>query len=508
MGEGHIPNFVRSVQTRVILYIASLGILFAALQLSLNAFTPLNDLLISIVLGVLWLSLAIIIGLKLGRSITKPTEHIAQAILHVSPGEQMVAAPNLEDLKFGREMADSLTRQMYSFASVAQQNTPKAETVPSILFDQLPVAVIGLAEDNKIAIANAKANATVKLEKIAGQQFNDTLRLLTEDENSLEKWLQDARQNKVTDFKKWQKVELKNINNESLGYFDVAASFNKHSSTGVETIIALYDHSEVYNEEESSVSFVSMAVHEMRTPLTIMRGYIEAFEDELGTKATPQLADDLQKMNLSADILSSFVSNILNVAKINEGQLALNLQKGNWNEVLPTIVDGLRVKASAYGKDIELRMQPGLPEAAIDRMTISEVITNFIDNSIKYSPDNNDKIMVVSKLNASNQIETTVTDHGVGITESVMPHLFTKFYRNHRTSQKVGGTGLGLFLCKAIINAHQGNIWANSKEGQGSTFGFTLIPYDQLAKDQQSDNNEGIVHSKHGWIKNHTMQRR
>lgn len=508
MGEGHVAKFVRSVQVRLIVWIASLGILFAVLQGAMHTYLDINPLLISVILGVLWFSLAIGIGMLLGRSLTRPTEYIAQSILHISPSEHLVAAPNINELKFGRELADTLTRQVFDIVTAAHNNTPTANSVPAGLFDQLPVAILGLTENSVISLANSRAKSTIKIDALVGQQLNDTLHFLTEDEISIETWLQEASLNSLTNLHKWQKIAIKNKDDLSLGYFDVAVSFNKHSSTGIEAIIALYDHSEAYSEEESSISFVSMAVHELRTPLTILRGYIEAFKDELGTSATPQISDDLRKMNISAESLAAFVSNILNVAKINQGQLSLNLQEGDWNQVLPQVIDGLRVKASVYDKEIELRMQPGMPKAAIDRTTIGEVVTNLIDNAIKYSPETAKKIMVVSRLNRDGQIETSVQDHGVGIPSPVMPHLFTKFYRNHRNSSQIGGTGLGLFLSKAIVNAHNGSIWANSKENEGSTFGFTLIPFEQLAKDRQTDNNENIVRSSHGWIKNHSMQRR
>ncbi len=89
-----------------------------------------------------------------------------------------------------------------------------------------------------------------------------------------------------------------------------------------------------------------------------------------------------------------------------------------------------------------------------------------------------------------------------------MPNLFSKFQRNHRNKTTIGGTGLGLFLSKAIVTAHNGHIWVSSKENEGSTFGFTLMPYSQLASNLQNDNTSGIVRGSHGRIKNHTMQRR
>jgi signal transduction histidine kinase len=109
-------------------------------------------------------------------------------------------------------------------------------------------------------------------------------------------------------------------------------------------------------------------------------------------------------------------------------------------------------------------------------------------------------------------VETTVHDDGVGIPETVMPTLFEKFQRNHRNQAKIGGTGLGLYLCAALVKAHGGNIWVKSKEGEGATIGFSLQPYSQLAASRQNgDNSDGqgdIIRNAHGWIKNHSLYRR
>ena len=89
-----------------------------------------------------------------------------------------------------------------------------------------------------------------------------------------------------------------------------------------------------------------------------------------------------------------------------------------------------------------------------------------------------------------------------------MPNLFTKFYRDHRNRAQIGGTGLGLYLSKAIVTAHGGTMWVRSKEGEGSTFGFTLMPYDKLAAEHKEGPDQGITRSAHGWIKNHSLYRR
>lgn len=508
MGEGHIQKFTQAIQRQLIIWIIALIVLVLGFQWCLHELLGFNSLVSTIIAAIAGICGGVTLAIIIGAFTVKPTRYLAQAIMHISPSEHLIAAPNIDELKLGHDLVENLTRQVYSYATVAQQTQPDTNTVATAgILDQLPVAIIGLDSSNTVQVANKRARTTIKNEKTSGQKLTDLISLQFENGPPLDEWIAQARENSVVDFKIWEAVEINTINNEPLGYFDIAVSFSGGSSSGVDIVMALYDHSDAYNQEDTSMGFVALSVHEMRTPVTIMRGYIEAFEDELEGKMTPQLADDLSKMNASADALTSFVSNILNVARINQGQLSLKLEEHSWNKALPEIVDNLRNRAAAYGKSIELRMVPDMPNVAIDRMTIGEVITNLIDNAIKYAPDDS-SITIISQINREGLIETTVQDHGVGIPETVMPHLFSKFYRNHRNRNQIGGTGLGLFLSKTIVNAHKGNIWANSKEGEGSIFGFTLLPYSELATELQSNDNEGITRSSHGWIKNHSMQRR
>ena len=156
---------------------------------------------------------------------------------------------------------------------------------------------------------------------------------------------------------------------------------------------------------------------------------------------------------------------------------------------------------------IESHIEPNLPTVGVDRLSIYEVMNNLIDNAIKYSADSKN-IKVDAHMSKEGYVETTIQDFGVGISPSIMPNLFTKFYRDHRNRSQIGGNGLGLYLCKAIINAHGGNIWVRSKIGQGSTFGFSVQPYAQLAAEIKNSDNKEIVRGAHGWIKNHSLYRR
>jgi two-component system phosphate regulon sensor histidine kinase PhoR len=289
---------------------------------------------------------------------------------------------------------------------------------------------------------------------------------------------------------------------------DIAAYYNRDNPSGTEFIITMFDRTVQYNQDEQSLSFVALAVHELRTPLTMLRGYVEVFQEELGPNLSPQLQDFMLKMEASATQLAGFVNNILNVARVEEDQLTLQLAEHSWEDTLRHSIEAMSLRAQVHKKTIECTVQPNLPTVAVDRMSIQEVINNLIDNAIKYSGQEEKQIIVNARLNKDGMIETSVQDFGVGMPSNVVQNLFEKFYRNHRTRAQFGGSGLGLYLSKAIITAHGGQIGVSSKEGEGSTFTFTLQPYSQLADEVKNNANQDITRSAHGWIKNHSLYRR
>jgi signal transduction histidine kinase len=231
------------------------------------------------------------------------------------------------------------------------------------------------------------------------------------------------------------------------------------------------------------------------------------FEDELEGKVDDELAGFLHKMQASAQQLTAFINNILNVSRYENDQLILQLHEEKWGDIVTAAVNDMRLRAQVQGMKLNVSIAPDLPSVGADRVSIYEVISNLVDNAMKYSGSSKE-VNVATKLNSEGLVETTVQDFGVGVPESAMGNLFDKYYRNYRNRAQIGGTGMGLYLAKAIVEAHGGHIWVRSKEGEGSTFGFTLQPYSQLAAERKTSDNTDIVRTAHGWIKNHSLYRR
>lgn len=470
----------------------------------------------SIVVAVgLSLCLAVIAAYVLASIINRPVSLLWQAVLHVSPGLSTTPAPDPQKARIGRELVSSLILQVYQLAGIAKDNnsylTKAAPVLDEVIARYLPLPVLAVSTDSTVRFANEAAVKYCAAESttLVGKNIYDVLDLSFPSQNTYESWLKNCRQNKVTASQTWERVRLRTAGEQTYRQLDIAASYSKDDPSGIESVIALFDHSDRYGNDDQALNFIALAVHELRTPLTVLRGYIEVFEEEVSNKLNdPELKDFMYKMRASSEALASFVNNILNVARIEENQLVLKLDEENWEEVLKTAVNVMSLQAQVHNKTIELNLAPNLPTVAVDRVSISEVLYNLIDNAIKYSGDGPKKITVQTAMNQEGLVETTVADFGVGIPEGIVPNLFEKFYRNHRTRTQVGGTGLGLYLSKSIVSAHGGNIWVRSKEGEGSRFSFTLVPYSNLADELKNNDNKEITRSAYGWIKNHSLYRR
>lgn len=501
-------------QIRTKLFILLLGLQAAVLLGLVFIGKPASAITFLLVGSVLITGASLLGALAIGRAAQELLDAFGKAILHVSPSKH-VAAPKIENLSIGREFMTGLVYELYQITSL-QDNKQLAEhkreaTQASNILTHLPLPVFVFNKDQVVTFATDTAlNYYQAVSRdVFGKQIFDLVDLEFPSDFTLESWITDCQKNKVTDTAYWRRVRLRMHDDQNTyRQCDLAGYYNRDNPTGVEFIVTFFDRSEEYAQDDRALSFSALAVHELRNPLTMMRGIIEVFEEELVGKLDGELTRMLYRLRGSAQELTSFVNNILNVARIEENQLTIKLAEEDWNHIVQQAANDMSVRAKATGKSIKYDIAKNVPSIAADRVTIYEVLTNLIDNAIKYSGESKD-IIVTSSMTKDGLLETLVTDHGVGIPTSVIPSLFEKFHRNHRNKAEVIGTGLGLYLSKAIVNAHGGDIWVKSKEGEGTTVGFTLQPYSMLADEQKSGNNkDDMVRTAHGWIKNHSLYRR
>jgi len=471
-----------------------------------------NVVYTAIILGVVAILEAAFISLSLTSYLMQPLTAMWQAVLHLSPSAASTQAPKAQDLSFGKDLVSDLLSHIYQFINVAEkvdtENKQKAKDLSNNFVAQnLPIPFFVLDSSETIKYANKAAAKYLGMNAIdlLDKSIYVVLDMAFPSEDTFDSWLKNAKSSSATAGNTWERVKLEARDNHPMYLFDLAAYYNRDNTDHNETMLLLFDHTKAYSQDEQAVSFVALGVHELRSPLTLLRGYIEVFEEELEGKLDPELEGFMEKMHAQVEQLMSFVNNILNVARIDDDQMELKLEEIAWSEILDPTIDALRIRAKVRGITLETRIDEKLPTVAVDSLSIQEVINNLVDNAIKYSGKST-VIKVDAHLTKDNMVETTVQDYGVGIATALIPNLFTKFYRDHHNRSQIGGTGLGLYLSKSIVKANGGNLWVRSKEDQGSVFGFTVQPYSSLNIKSSKDRQE-LIKGAHGWIKNHSLYR-
>lgn len=511
----HIKKLKAQVYIRISLVLIIISAGSVGIWHYLYVIVQLNTALAIIATSTTIIIACLILGEALTKVVLEPLNTLTRAILHVAPGHEQSPStpPNLEAIHLGKELVNSLALQVYQLASLEKtllsDSTHKQSLLQAVnIVSHLPLPMFVLNKQRVVTSASESAYEYTGTEStvLLGKALEDSVRLSFPNNFTLQAWMDDCQENSVTNTAFWERVRI-TLPDETVKQCDISAHYNRDNPSGTDFIITLFDRTERYNLDDDSLSFVAMAVHELRTPVTMLRGYIEVFEEELAEQLSDELKDFMHKMGVAAGQLTIFVNNILNVARIEQNQLMMRLRETEWPKNLNAILDDLQIRAQIKGMTIERHIDNDIPTVGIDSISIYEVVANLIDNAIKYSPGSK-KIIVSSKVGKGGLIETTVEDFGVGMPASVTTNLFEKFYRNHRTQGKVGGTGLGLYLTKAIITAHDGHVWVQSKEGEGSTFGFSVVPYEQLNEELKGDDQKDIIRQSHGWVKNHSMYRR
>ncbi len=221
--------------------------------------------------------------------------------------------------------------------------------------------------------------------------------------------------------------------------------------------------------------FVAVVSHEIRTPLTSVKGAIELLTDDRYFKNNDQQAKLLSIAHANTERLLTLIGDILDFSKLDSGSLPMHFERQRIEAVVTQAAHNLRTLIEERNIDLDVVMASDLPDLMIDPNRIAQVVTNLLSNALKFSPSQG-KLRVTVE-NWDGMVRVGVRDHGEGIAPENLPKLFKKFTQIDSTStRRAGGTGLGLVICKGIVEQHGGQMSVESSPGQGSTFYFTLPP--------------------------------
>ena len=270
--------------------------------------------------------------------------------------------------------------------------------------------------------------------------------------------------------------------------YQVQTALLRGDNGGVSGVVATFnDITELRGVERMKSEFVSTVSHELRTPLTSIKGFIRTLLDDTDGYYDRETQIEFYRIiDTECDRLVRLINDLLNLSRIESGR-ALDLVLGQVNlpELIGRVVDSQKAYTDRH--QFTVIVPTDLPTIVADRDKVDQVLTNLLSNAVKYSPDGG-QITVSARDIGDHKVSISISDEGIGIPEDQIGRLFTRFHRvDSRDSRKQYGTGIGLYLVKHLVEAHQGEVSVASRVGEGSTFTVVLPTNLSLEDDQHQE---------------------
>lgn len=374
-------------------------------------------------------------------------------------GESMLVK-NSDGNKFILKIIQDIHEQRLSEIEIRELNNFNENILKSI-----EDVVIVLDEEFNILKTNSAFSKLFRygVPDISVVNFPDIIKNYDK-ENELIPSIKDAFKNK-TGFSNKQ-IDLV-VSNTDLRYYDVSCTF-MHSSQEKNVLLIVHDitaYKELEKEREDVMGFV---VHELRNPLLNLNLCNELISDALEENDIAFAKIMLQKSKENAIRLQKMITELYESTKVNSGYLKLEIDQFIFADAVKEAIEIVNDLKPFYR--VQVNGEADILVKA-DRFRLIQVLTNYLSNGIKYSDGK--KTVELNITHDNKNLTVSVRDEGLGISREQLPYVFDRFYRVEKT-RNIEGIGLGLYLCRQIIHAHKGRVWAESEEGKGSTFYFSI----------------------------------
>ena len=407
---------------------------------------------------------ALVLGAFMMRRIAVPLERMRSVVAALSAGDydariQMVDAPSRGD-ELG-EMANALNRLGFDMSQRVADLTAGQERLRAMVAGMVE-GVVAVDEDDRVTFSNHAARSLLGLEKVGSK----TPLSEQTDLGGLDTLLETAR---ASDRAAQCELEM-SIQNPDAIVRAQAHRFKDGSKMGV--VIVLHDLSEIRRLERVRRDFVANVSHELKTPLTSIRGYVETLldgaidDDENNVRFLDKIESNVLRLN-------HLVTDLLSLARIEATAGFFTLRPVDLHALVEEAVK--RHEPKAVARDLTLRIEAGEGHRHVlgDTEALTQIVDNLVDNAIKYTSDLGEVVVRIGRDGENALLE--VTDDGVGIPVDDQARIFERFYRVDKArSREVGGTGLGLSIVKHLAGAMRGKIELESVAGEGSTFRVRL----------------------------------
>ena len=431
-----------------------------------------NIAVIFVTASLLAVGISMVVAILIAHSITQPIGEMREQALRIARGDysRKVTVHGKDELGQLALTFNQLAEQIEETQDAMESERNRLNSVLSHMSD----GVVATDRRGKVITINDMALSLLGISKEAAIGQNILNLLDIEKDYTLRKILESTEE---------LLIERKESKYGDTMIIRVEFSMIRRESGFISGLVAvLHDVTEQEQNERDRREFVSNVSHELRTPLTSMRSYIETLSE--GAWQDQEMAPRFLKITLDeTDRMIRMINDLLDLSRMDNGNLKLNIEMVNFNELVNFVLDRFDVIIANSEKKYrivrEFTQRPLFVEVDTDRMI--QVIDNIMNNAIKYSPDGGK--ITVRLIETHNNVILSITDQGLGIPKKDISRIFDRFYRVDKArARKQGGTGLGLAISKEVVKALGGTIWATSIENYGSTF-YISLPYEPFEEE-------------------------
>lgn len=431
------------------------------------------------------IALAVVLGLVTASWIARTISRLKTGAQRIANGDFSQPIPVKSHDELG-QLAEAFNRMStrlrdsYKRIAVEQQRD-------EAMLQGMSEGLIAINEKGEVVMINKVATNLLSLpdeEAAVGKQIKDLYELYPATSKTQDPLVQGERPSYIT-LATGQEV------NDVFGFHDkqgnkyllnISSSPVKLDDKVVGAITVLRDVTKEKEVDRMKTEFISLASHQLRTPLSAIKWFTEMLVSGDAGKLQPEQQEFAQNIADSTERMIALVNALLNISRIESGRIMIDPKPTDLRELVGGIINDLKAKTEEKQQSLIISVHEDLPKINLDPRLISQVYLNLLTNAVKYTPKGGEISVFISKKD--DQIISQVTDNGYGIPKEQQGRIFQKFFRAaNAVKVETDGTGLGLYLIKAVVESSGGKIWFKSEEGKGTTFWFSMPVSGMKAKE-------------------------
>lgn len=404
---------------------------------------------------------SLVLSYGFSNAVTRPLRQIMQIGKRMSRGDfaEKVQVKSRDEIA---ELGTVLNQMSVQLARRIAQITEDKSQLQSIL-SSMTEGVLAVDHQGKVLLVNDALSRMFELNSsFYGKPHYEIIR-----DHDLNQFIRDVL---ATEKEKGKEISF--IHPEERDIMVESALVRQASEGGIFAVFVFHDITELKKVERVRKDFVANVSHELKTPLTSIKGFVEALQDG-AIKDPEQSVRFLSIISQHTDRMNKIISDLLQLSQIESKEFELKIEPFSFKESIDEVIHSLKRSADEKSQDIHVDLHSEDQGVLGDKYRINQALTNLLDNAIKYTPEKG--TIKIQTQDKGDSVEIAVQDNGIGIPQKDLSRIFERFYAIDKTrSRELGGTGLGLSIVRHIVQAHGGEVKVESEMGKGSRFSFTL----------------------------------